>query len=92
MKSRNDVKEMSANELVSWFMIAGYAYYSLGKRVMSDASFDYLVKRLKERWDDADHMHKSLINQGHLDATTGYDIKYPTIVKHCAHNYLKRVK
>ena len=81
MKPISDVREMSPNQLVSWFMIASYAYYVLGEPLMSDAAFDLLVMRLKENWDTADHYHKALIKPGNLEAGSGFDLHYPTIVK-----------
>lgn len=84
-----DVNEMSPNKLVSWFMIGSYAYYRLGVRVMEDSDFDFLVQRLKASYNDVDHPHKKFITMEHLDAGTGYDIRFPTIVKHATHNYLK---
>ena len=92
LKKKKDVKNMSPNELVSWFLMASYVYYDLGKRIMSDHVFDYLTNRLKENWDAADHSHKALINKSHLDATTGYDIKYPSIAKYSALEYLRSDK
>ena len=84
-----DVQKMSPNELVSWFLISSYAYYELGRPVMADMTFDNLTQKLKERYEEADHPHKHLITQSHLDATTGYDIEYPGIVKYSAMNYLR---
>ena len=91
MKTIVDVDKMSANQLVSWFMIASYAYYRVGgpSQVMEDQTFDYLVNRLKECYEEADHIHKPLITMDHLNAGTGYDIKYPTIVKHAYASYLE---
>ena len=76
--------EMNQGQLVSWFLIASYAYYELGEPVMSDEEFDKLVERLTEEYDDIDHPHKHLITEDHLKATTGYDINFPTIVKDVA--------
>ena len=56
---------------------------------MSDQSFDLLVERLKEEWDNTDHPHKELITEGHLEATTGYDIDYPLIVKMSGNEFIK---
>jgi hypothetical protein len=89
MKTRIEVENMEPNQLVSWFMIGGYAYYELGDRVMDDIDFDYLVIRLKRHWDSIDHPHKGLITESHLDAATAYDIDYPTIAKCTAWNYLR---
>ena len=89
MKYRDNIKSMNPNELVSWFLIASYAYYKLGCHVMSDRTFDILVKRLKRLYSKADHPHKHLITKSHLNATTGYDIDYPNIVKYTAMNYAR---
>ena len=89
MKTRSDVQNMTPNQLGSWFMIGGYAFYILGDRVMEDHDFDYLVIRLKEHWDEIDHPHKKFITESHLDACTAYDIDYPTIAKCSAYNYLR---
>ena len=91
MKTMIDVENMSPNMLVSWFMISSYAYYIIGNssEVMTDATFDRLVHRLKEKYDEADHPHKKFITQEHLDAGTGYDISYPTIVQHAYYSYIR---
>ena len=89
MKTRAEIKVMTPNQLVSWFMIAGYAYYVLGDRVMEDPDFDFLVERLKEKIDDSEHPHRSLIKDSHLKATTAYDINYPLIAQCCAWQYLR---
>ena len=88
-KSREDVEEMTPNQLVSWFLISSYCYYDVGRSIMSDQSFDYLVQRLKEEWHNVDHPHKELITESHLEATTGYDIDYPTIVRMSGNEFLK---
>lgn len=92
MKTKDDIDAMTPNGLVSWFLIGCYAYYQLSKPVMSDPDFDYMVKKLKEQWDNADHPHKELISETHLDATTGYDIEYPNIVKHSTIDYISSEK
>ena len=84
-----EVQEMHPNRLVSWFMMSSYAYYRLGRRIMEDQTFDYLVQRLKGCYDDADHPHKKYITKEHLEAGTGYDIDYPNIVKAATNNYMK---
>ena len=84
-----DIKAMSPNKLVSWFMIGCYAYYRLGTRVIEDCDFDYLVQRLKSGYNDADHHHKRFITEDHLNAGTGYDIEFPTIVKYATRGYMK---
>ena len=93
MKTITDVENMSPNMLVSWFMMASYAYYIVGGegQLMDDVTFDRLVQRLKEKYDEADHPHKEHITEDHLKAGTGFDIKYPTIVKHAYASYLREL-
>ena len=91
MKYMCDIEAMSPNQLVSWFMIASYAYYELGdaSRIMDDPTFDFLVERLKEKYDESDHYHKVHVTKVHLEAGTGYDIVYPSIVKSAYNSYLR---
>ena len=91
-KSIEDIQEMTPNQLVSWFLISSYCYYEIHRPIMSDQSFDCLVQRLKEHWDEATHPHKGLITESHLEATTGYDIEYPTIVKMASSEFIRGIK
>ena len=81
---------MHPNKLVSWFMIASYAYYRLDTNVMSDYDFDFLVRRIKDNWCDIDHPHKKLITPTNLDSGSGYDIQFPTMVKGATVDYLQK--
>ena len=90
MKSRADILAMSPNQLISWFMMSGYAYYKMGDRVMEDPDFDFLVERIKKHWEEIDHPHKALITESHLDAATAYDIEYPTIAKCAVYDYVMK--
>jgi hypothetical protein len=81
---------MHPNKLISWFMIASYAYYHLDTQVMSDYDFDFLAIRIKNSWESIDHPHKSLIKKTNLDSSTGYDINYPTIVKGATVDFLNK--
>ena len=92
MKSREDIDLMNPNELVAWFMMGSYLYYIEGTQIMSDPDFDYLVQRLKTNWDNSDHPNKKYITQSHLDASTGYDIPYPSIVKYASLSYIKELQ
>jgi hypothetical protein len=89
VKRKSEVKTMTPNQLVSWFLMASYVYYELGRKIMKDTTFDYLVKRLKKEWEKSDHPHKILITKSHLSTTSGYDIKYPQIVKCASIEYLR---
>ena len=77
------------NSVLSWWLMASYAYYELLSPIMLDEEFDEMTQILKDKWDEIDHPHKSLITKSHLDATTGYDIKYPNIVKYCVYDNLR---
>ena len=90
MKTTEDIKSMPANQLVSWFMMASYAYYQLNINLMSDYDFDFLVLRLRSEWDKVDHPHKKLIKKTNLDAGSGYDIEFPSMVKGATADYLKK--
>ena len=79
------------NSLLSWFLMASYAYYCLKDPIMLDEEFDDLTRALKKNWDKVDHPHKNLVTETHLDATTGYDIEFPSIVKFCVYDILKSV-
>jgi NAD-dependent DNA ligase len=76
------VDDLTLEQLVPWFLMACYAYYEAHNPIMEDCEFDLLTARLKDEWENIVHPHKSLITPSHLDATTGYDIEYPTIVKY----------
>ena len=90
MKTSQDIRSMSPNMLISWFMIGSYAYYDLDVNVMSDYDFDFLVQRIKEEWGNIDHPHKNLIKSTNLDSGSGYDINFPMMVKGATIDYLKK--
>ena len=89
MKTVGDVKNMTKGQLVSWFMISGYAYYVVGQPLMTDPAFDFLVERLKSELPEIDHPHAKLITQTHLEACTGYDINYPKIAQYSTYELLR---
>ena len=92
MKTREEIRNMHPDALVSWFMIGSYAYYELNANVMSDYDFDFLVKRLKEEWDNINHPHKELITPTNLDSGSGYDIEFPSMVKGATVAYLNHIR
>ena len=91
MKTIDDVAIMSPNQLVSWFMIASYAYYRTAgdDQVMTDPTFDYLVQRLKENYDKADHPHKKFVTRENLEAGSGFDVEFPNIVIGAYRSYMR---
>tara|TARA_Y100001973_G_C4915260_1_gene193821 strand:- start:104 stop:394 length:291 start_codon:yes stop_codon:yes gene_type:complete len=90
VKTTEEVRKMNSGQLVSWFMMASYAYYQLDVNLMSDYDFDFLVERLRNEWDNVNHPHKDLIKKTNLDAGSGYDIDFPTIVRGAVADYLQK--
>lgn len=71
-------------KLISEYLIHSYIYYERGTSVISDAAYDQIVEELLDNYSKvraSDHPHKHLILKDSLKAGTGYDIKYPTIVR-----------
>jgi len=83
------VDKLSPNRLLVWFLISSYCYYRLDDPIMRDKDFDYLTLRLKAAWSEVEHPHKHLVVEDNLNAATGFDIAYPTIVKHVAMGIIK---
>ena len=82
--------DLSKKELlVPWFLMASYTYYVFGVGIMPDKTYDKLTRDLLKHWDAIAHPHKHLITKDMLLASTGYNLEYPTIVKHSAVEYLK---
>lgn len=78
---------------LSWkfsiYMVTSYLYYQMSKSVIPDSDFDQLCKQLDEGYDDFEHQHKHLVDRGQFSAGTGYDIKYPLMVKGAAEHMLQ---
>lgn len=72
------------NLLVPKYLIHSYLYYEKDVNIISDEEFNAICKELLENFDIIEHPHKYLIDKESLRANTGYDLKYPTIAKHCA--------
>ncbi len=78
-----------ANKLVSWYLIASYAYYKLDETIISDDLFDRICVRLLEEMWLLDHVNLDLVRPGDLEAGTGFRIKnYPLRVRVIAHKLL----
>lgn len=69
------------NNLVSLYLIHSFLYYELDCSLISDVEFNSICKELLENYDSITHMHKHLIDKESLRASTGYDLKYPEVVK-----------
>lgn len=80
----NDIKSQTPSRLVKFYLMSSYLYYEEDVNVLNDSEFDELCKILLKNYDKIIHMHKSLLDKESLKASTGYTIKYPTIIKHLA--------
>ncbi len=91
----NDIKDLPVDSLVKYYLMSSYLYYELDVNVLNDSEFDELCKKLLKNFNDIKHMHKHLLDKESLKASTGYTIKYPTIVKHLAikwyNNYVEYI-
>ena len=83
--------EKSANQLLVDYLIHSCLYYEMSECVISDYEYDMLARELKRRWDEVDHRHKRLVDPEAL-TVSGFYIKYPTIVRHCAATVLKQAR
>ena len=91
MIPRHTVELMKDGHLVHHFLLASFAYYILHQSPMTDDAFDYLCKRLLERYDHFEHQHKKFITKDMLEAGTAYNLKdtdYPLIVQHATLSYI----
>ena len=79
------------NMLLSFYLMASYAYYSLGRPMMSDMEFEEITKVLLEKYEEVTHPHKNLVSKSALACCTAVGVKYPNIVKHSAIELLKEI-
>jgi len=76
--------ERDSNALVSWYLIASYAYYELGTSILSDGFFDAMAVQLYESYSSLKHPHLSLIDRESVLVSGAFTPTYPRIVKHIA--------
>jgi len=72
-----DVIDSKPNMMIPWYIMASYAYYVQDDPLLSDGSFDRLVHRLLESYNEIEHQHKSFVTTDALEAGT-YLGEYPT--------------
>jgi NAD-dependent DNA ligase len=78
------INGLEVDPLVPIYLMSSYLYYELDKNVLDDHQFDQICRRLYREFDNITHYHKHLLDKDSLGASTGYQLKYPTIVKHAA--------
>lgn len=67
-----DIRALTGQQLVSYYLMASYLYYNHDLIVISDHEFDEIVRRLLKEFASIEHPHKHLITKDDLDAGTGY--------------------
>ena len=70
--------------LIPKYLIHSYLYYEQDTNLITDEEFNAICKELLDNFDEIEHPHKHLLDKESLKANTGFTIKYPSIVKHCA--------
>ena len=76
----SDGIDENINLSVPWYLMAAYAYYIEDEPILSDAQFDRLVRKMINKWDKINHMHKHLITTDMLEAGS-YLGEYPSRVQ-----------
>jgi len=76
----HDMDKVDINRLVPYYLMSCYLYYELDLNVIEDYEFENICKKLLLKYDLIKHYHKYLLDKDALSASTGYGIKYPTIV------------
>lgn len=75
-----DIIDDNVNMMIPWYIMAAYAYYIDDEPIISDQLFDKLARRIYDKWDELEHIHKDYLNQDMVLAGT-YLGDYPTRVK-----------
>lgn len=76
---------MSPNQLLAKYLVHSCLYYEFGVALMPDAEFDLIAQKLRVCWETIDHPHKKLVDFRSLKKnTSGFYLKYPSIVRACA--------
>lgn len=71
--------------LIPWWLMACYAYYEMDDPIISDPVFDWVTSEIKRIGvENFTHRHACLIDEMAINCGTGFDIKYPEIVKSAA--------
>lgn len=58
----------SANNMITWWLMASYLYYHKDTSILSDGRYDALCNQLHSDWEKVDHRHKYAINRDLLTA------------------------
>jgi len=75
-----DVTDRDIDMLVPWFLMASYAYDVQEEPILSDATYDKMLRRMIDNWDDINHPNKHYILKDDLE-TGKFRCEYPKRVK-----------
>lgn len=81
------VKTLTPNQLISYFLMAGYLWHIENLPLLDDTSWDELCEAIHANWDKITHKHREFIDKDFLKAHTAFYIRaeqYPEIVKRAA--------
>ena len=87
-----NIKEVSCNRLVPYYLMSCWLYYENDKNVLRDEDFDLLCKRINDEWDNITHVHKFLIDRQMLVAGSGYNIPYTNMIKGAAQDWYNEAR
>lgn len=85
--------EAAPNLGVAFYLMGAYAYYGQDDPFMSDGTWEWLAKFLKQNWHSIEHRHKHLITADMLASGSFFMPKgsdYPEIVKDAVRSFTER--
>ena len=83
----NTIQNLSANKLVTLYLMSSYLYYIHDMHPIPDEVYDEICRQLLRKFKDIDHHHGHLITKEALKAGTAYHMReahYPIIVQTAA--------
>lgn len=83
------VMSKGPNGVVSWWLMAAYAYEVLNRPIVSDAMFDEMGRVITETWDEITHPHKDLLRRDSMKTALG--VKIPDRAKYAVGMLIKDV-
>ena len=81
------INTLAPNQLISYFLMAGYLWHIENLPLLTDDSWDELCEAIHKNWEQITHKHREYIDKDFLKAHTAFYIRaeqYPEIVKRAA--------
>lgn len=89
------VNLLNPGQMVSYFLLASYAYYLCNVSPLTDTAYDRLCKRLLPLFGKLEHPHAYLIEETMLISGSGYDIReadYPMMVRVGVSSFIENIR